>query len=236
MTRRRWIADEVNTDRASLIGAHAEHLARVLRARIGQEFDITAGDQVRRGRISHITADQQRVEFELGETVESQAAREVSLLLAIIKFDRMEWAMEKCTELGAFRIVPLIARRTDVHLAKAAEKRVERWRRIAVQAAEQSRSSHVPEISEPQKINARLLDSFSGTRIVLAESEEQTALADVMQNNTGALTLAIGPEGGWAPDEIDLFARQGWTSASLGHRILRAETAAIVALAFATAR
>ena len=130
MTRRRWIADEVSGTRAFLVGAHARHLSQVLRARIGQEFDITAENKVRRGRITTIAPD--RVEFELGDEVPTPAAVQVTLALSIFKFDRMEWAIEKCTELGAARIVPVIARRTEAHLATAAAKRVERWRRIAL--------------------------------------------------------------------------------------------------------
>src|SRR5208283_1119390 len=111
MTRRRWIADEVSNNRAALTGEHAEHLIRVLRAQVGQEFDIAADDIVRRGRIVSIEAG--RVEFELGEEVPAPVLMHVTLLLAVFKFDRMEWAIEKCTELGVSRIVPMIARRTD---------------------------------------------------------------------------------------------------------------------------
>src|ERR1700693_4297049 len=132
MTRRRWIADEVSGTRAVLVGAHAEHLSRVLRARIGQEFDITAGNKVRRGRVTAIAQD--RVEFELGEEIPALVTVPVTLALSIFKFDRMEWAIEKCTELGAARIIPVIAGRTEINLAAAAVKRVERWRRIALQA------------------------------------------------------------------------------------------------------
>src|SRR5579864_8332978 len=131
MTRRRWIADEVSGDKAALIGTHAEHLVRVLRARIGQEFDIVADGVVRRGRVSSIVDG--RVEFELGPEISSSPVPvNLTLLLAVFKFDRMEWAIEKATELGVARIVPVIARRTDSHLAVASSKRVERWRRIVV--------------------------------------------------------------------------------------------------------
>src|ERR1700678_1787638 len=135
MTRRRWIADEVSENHAALVGDHSDHLLRVLRARVGQEFDVSTGPTVRRGRITSLTAD--RVEFELGEEVSSARLAEITLLLAIFKFDRMEWAIEKCTELGVSRIVPVIARRTDSHLAAASSKRVERWQRIARPASEQ---------------------------------------------------------------------------------------------------
>src|SRR5271167_4772272 len=137
MARRRWIADEVSGTRAFLVGAHAQHLSQALRARIGQEFDIATGDKVRRGYITTITPD--RVEFELGAEIPIPASVQVTLALSIFKFDRMEWAIEKCTELGVARIVPVIARRTEAHLASAAVKRVDRWRRIALQSSEQSR-------------------------------------------------------------------------------------------------
>src|SRR5580658_4568684 len=137
MTRRRWLADEVSGDRAALVGEHANHLVRVLRARVGQDFDIATREAVRRGRITLVEND--RVEFVLGEEISAGGLAEITLLLAIFKFDRMEWAIEKCTELGVSRIVPVIARRTDAHLAAAATKRAERWDRIARQAAEQSR-------------------------------------------------------------------------------------------------
>jgi 16S rRNA (uracil1498-N3)-methyltransferase len=234
MTRRRFIADEVSNNRAVLAGDHADHLIRVLRARIGQEFDIAAGAAVRRGRI--VTIEGNRVEFELGEEVPANAAANLTLLLAIFKFDRMEWAIEKCTELGVSRIIPVIARRTDAHLAAAATKRAERWRRIALQAAEQSRRADPPKIAEPAKLKdaTRLT---SALRIVLSESEQQTFLRDVVSSSETAsdTILAIGPEGGWADDELQLFKDAGWISASLGSTILRAETAAIAATAITIA-
>jgi 16S rRNA (uracil1498-N3)-methyltransferase len=231
MTRRRWIADEVSNNRAALTGEHAEHLIRVLRAQVGQEFDIAAGGVVRAGRIVNVKPN--RVEFELGSEVAAAAAAQITLLLAIFKFDRMEWAIEKCTELGISRIVPVIARRTDAHLATAAAKRTERWRRIVLQASEQSRRAAPPELA--QSIKVRDAAALPGVlRIVLAESEKQSQLRDVLvPDSEGETLLAIGPEGGWADEELQLFNDSGWTSASLGPTILRAETAAIAATAIA---
>src|SRR5260370_519072 len=128
MTRRRWIADEVSDNHAALTGDHARHLAQVLRAQVGQEFDISTGKEVRRGRISGIRFD--RVEVDLGEVVAHSGESAITVALSIFKFDRMEWAIEKCTELGVERIVPVVTGRTESHLATAAAKRVERWRRI----------------------------------------------------------------------------------------------------------
>jgi len=230
MTRRRWIADEVSGDRAALVGEHADHLVRVLRARVGQDFDIATGQAVRRGQITSVSEG--RVEFDLGEEISAANLTAITLLLAIFKFDRMEWAIEKCTELGVSRIVPVIAHRTDAHLAAASTRRTERWRRIATQAAEQSRRSAPPEIAPPIKL-PDALKIPEGLRIVLAESEQQTLLRDVLKPSAAraGITLAIGPEGGWTEDELQSFQKAGWISASLGTTILRAETAAIAATA-----
>jgi len=230
MTRRRWIADEVSGNRAVLVGAHADHLAGVLRARVGQEFEVVAGASVRRGTVTSI--DRNKIEFELGEEIPAAAAANVVVLLSIFKFDRMEWAIEKCTELGVSRIVPVISRRTESHLASAAAKRVERWQRIARQASEQARRDSAPSISSPKKLK-EVLALEVDTRIVLAETEHGTLLKEVIAcHPAGAdVALAFGPEGGWTDAELEMFSAAGWIAASLGNTILRAETAAIAAVA-----
>jgi len=248
MTRRRWIADEATGDTAALVGEHAAHLARVLRAEIGQEFDIATGDEVRRGSITAISSD--RVEFALGKISttggtevhrgepnegELRRAPEITLALAIFKFDRMEWAIEKCTEIGVARIIPVIARRTDARLAAAAVKRRERWQRIVRQAAEQSRRASAPEVAAPVKLKelSGVLPTGELTRVVLAVSEEDARLGEVLQSRPPEVVLAVGPEGGWASGELSWFFETGWVAASLGNSILRTETAAIVGTALA---
>jgi 16S rRNA (uracil1498-N3)-methyltransferase len=230
MTRRRFIADEVSGDRAALLGDHANHLVRVLRARVGQEFDIATGEAVRRGRITSV--ENARVELELSEEVSAAPLAEITLVLSIFKFDRMEWAIEKCTELGVSRIVPVIARRTDSHLAAASAKRAERWQRLARQASEQSRRVTPPEIAAPVKAS-EAMNFPAALRIVLAESEERALLRDVVKPRApgDGIVLAVGPEGGWTEEELQSFQQSGWISASLGNTILRAETAAIAATA-----
>jgi 16S rRNA (uracil1498-N3)-methyltransferase len=231
MTRRRWIADEHQDDAAALTGTNAAHLARVLRARVGQEFDIVAGGVVRHGTITSVTID--RVEFSLSEVVDTEAATDISMLLAIFKFDRFEWAIEKCTELGVAKIIPVIARRTDAHLAQAAQKRVERWRRIAVEASQQSRRTSAPEIVDPLKLKEAVTLSFT-TKVLLSENEKKSLLRDLLSDEIELpLVLAVGPEGGWSDEEVKLFESSGWRSASIGETILRAETAAIAAIAVA---
>jgi len=230
MTRRRWIADRVEGDRAWLLGSNANHLFRVLRVKVGQEFDVAANGVLRFAKVVFASHDQ--VEFDLGAEVESTALPQITVYLSIFKFDRMEWAIEKCTELGASRIVPIIAQRTDAHLAVAAVKRAERWRRIALQAAEQSRRGAPPEISAPMKLK-QALDIPGGLRVVLSETEREISLAAVANAfpSDDDIVLAIGPQGGWTDMELKMFQEAGWKSASLGSTVLRAETAAIAALA-----
>ena len=236
MTRRRFIADRWDraAAEAELTGDQAMHLARVLRAETGQAYDIVAGGFLHRATITsvHRSPGQERVLFALGEELEADTALPLHLLLAVLKFDRFEWAIEKATELGVERITPVIARRTEKHLALAATKRLDRWRRIAHEASKQSRRTAVPEIASPQTAKGAI-DSATGVRILLSEVEQALALNEYLQTRASAdqVTLAIGPEGGWTPEELQLFNIAGWTPVTLGPRILRAETAVIAAVA-----
>ena len=230
MTRRRWIADEVSENRAALTGDHARHLAQVLRAQVGQEFDISTGAEVRQGKVTSVRPD--RVEFELGQAVLQSGHAEITVAISIFKFDRMEWAIEKCAELGVSQIIPVNAARTEKHLAVAATKRMERWRRLVQHAAEQSRRTSAPEIIEPIKLK-ELFALTAERRIVLSETEQKLMLKDAIPLQSHSVLLAFGPEGGWKEQEIGSFRQAGWAPASLGSTVLRAETAVIAAVAVA---
>jgi 16S rRNA (uracil1498-N3)-methyltransferase len=245
MTRRRFIADSWTATTASLTGDQAIHLARVLRAEPGQIYDIVSNGFLHRAEI--ISVSEQKVDFTLHEELSSDAALPLHLLLAVFKFDHMEWAIEKATELGIARITPILARRTEKHLAQTALKRSERWRRIALEASKQSRRTTIPEVADPIALKPALEQEKSPIRILLSETEQQTTLTTALTNSvrpTGyesvALNaqvthaIAIGPEGGWTPEEISLFTQHQWQPVTVGPRILRAETAAIAAIAIAS--
>jgi len=240
--RRRWIADTWSPQtghpsHAALTGEQAVHLARVLRAQPGQVFDIVANGFLHRGEIT--AASELEVLFTLHEELASDAALPIHLLLAVFKFDHFEWAIEKATELGVARITPIFARRTEKHLALAAPKRVDRWRRIALESAQQSRRTDIPEIAEPTPLAAALERETAPRRILLSETEQSLTLAAALTQTATesplgvAVAIAIGPEGGWTPEEMFLFTTHNWTHVTLGPRILRAETAAIAAIAIA---
>jgi 16S rRNA (uracil1498-N3)-methyltransferase len=178
------------------------------------------------------------VRFNLVAEVQTEPALPVTLLLSIFKFDRMEWAIEKTTELGVAAIAPMTARRSEKHLAQAAPARVERWRRVAVEAAKQARRVDVPRIHDPEPLKTAIRREAQAVRLVLAEQERSTtlhrAVADTLMaagDDTPMIRLAIGPEGGWAPEEEGAFDGESWKPVSMGPRILRAETAAISAMA-----
>jgi 16S rRNA (uracil1498-N3)-methyltransferase len=239
MTRRRWIADTWTATTAALTGDQAAHLARVLRAEPGQIYDVVARGFLHRAEITSVTLggndSEAEVLFTLHEELESDAALPLHLLLAIFKFDHMEWALEKATELGIARITPILARRTEKHLALAAPKRVERWRRIALEASKQSRRTDIPEIADPTPLKQALEQETSPTRILLSETEQTTTLTAALASAPHSDTaIAIGPEGGWTPEEMTLFTEHAWQPVTLGPRILRAETAAIAAIAIAS--
>ncbi|SNS92175.1 16S rRNA (uracil1498-N3)-methyltransferase [Granulicella rosea] len=247
MTRRRWIADNWSPTTATLTGEQANHLARVLRAQTGQIFDVVAGGFLHRAEI--VSVSPEAVEFALHEELEAEAALPLHLYLAVFKFDHFEWAIEKSTELGVGRITPILARRTEKHLAQAAVKRVERWRKIAHEAAQQSRRTDVPAIADPLALKLALTQESSPTRILLSETEQETTITYALDRakslrdpgqesetwvpTDDSIALAIGPEGGWTPEEMALFAEHKWQHVTLGPRILRAETAAIAAIAIA---
>jgi len=243
VTSRRWIAEQWDEATATLVGAQAGHMIRVLRAQPGMKADVVAGGHVFHAQVAAVGRDE--VRFNLITELEAEPALPLTLVMAIYKFDHMEWAIEKATELGVKAVAPVIARRTEKHLAAAAAQRTERWRRIAHEAAQQSRRSDVPLIFDPTPLATRVRaaseaarDDSASAYIVLAEQERTTTLRHALKEAMAAaetemptLEIAIGPEGGWAPTEEALFDANGWRAASLGPRILRAETAAIAALA-----
>src|SRR5271170_6793193 len=192
MTRRRWIADTWTATTASLTGDQAAHLARVLRAEPGQVYDVVSNGFLHRAEI--LSVSETEVLFTLHEELESDAALPLHLLLAVFKFDHMEWAIEKATELGIGKITPILARRTEKHLAQSALKRSERWRRIALEASKQSRRTDVPEIADPIALKQALEQENSPTRILLSETEQTTTLADALnQHQPGCPTACPEP-------------------------------------------
>jgi len=214
-------------------GAERRHVADALRLRPGDEFLATDGI----GHEYHLVVEaagrrELRAAVRRETNVAEEPGRAVTVALAPPKGSRMETAVEKCVECGVGRIVPLRAERSVVRTADGTE-RSERWRRVARSATAQSGRSWLPEILEVHALAEAL--SLDGT-VFLAHPDEgavplRAALAGAGVAPGDAVTLLVGPEGGFSPDEVEESRRAGATAVSLGHTRLRTETAAIVAVA-----
>jgi 16S rRNA (uracil1498-N3)-methyltransferase len=230
--RRRFFVEQFAEKRAVIEGEAAHHLGRVLRAQEGQLYELSDGHRVWLGRIERATRD--RVEFALLEEVPAiQPNLEVTLLLSIVKFDAFEWAIEKATELGVGGITPIAAARSEKSLVSAAPKRAERWKKILLEASQQSRRVRVPALNEVTRPVQAFRGISGSTQVMLSERSEAATLRTVLLgvSSSARLTLAIGPEGGWTEEEFQIAQQGGFQEASLGKLILRTETAVVAALA-----
>lgn len=229
--RRRFFVQEVRSGKAEITGDDARHLTRVLRVEPGQRYEISDNRSVYLAEVE--TARKEHVVFRTIEKFAPQPKTiEVVLCAALFKFDHFEWMIEKATELGVSEIVPVEAVRSDKGLDKAAPKRLERWRRIALEASQQSRRSHLPVVAEPVAFEEILGREFS-FRFALDECRGKP-LAGALpadRNATERVAVLVGPEGGWTEEERAAFLHAGWGQITLGPLILRAETAALAALA-----
>lgn len=204
----------------------------MLRAEVGQQYELSDNQRAFLAEIAQIGS--QRVTFRIVEPIAPEPpSPEITIFAALIKFDRFEWLVEKATELGVARIVPVDADRTEEGLARAAAKRVDRWRKIARESSQQARRIRIPEIAAPATFDAAVSDSTPARFFLEEQPGADPLLRALPAVRTPADTIAIltGPEGGWTDRERALAVRSGWKPVSLGRQILRAETAAIAALA-----
>jgi 16S rRNA (uracil1498-N3)-methyltransferase len=230
--RRRFFVEQFIGRTAVIDGDTAHHLGRVLRAEVGQLYELSDSAAVWLGRIESVARD--RIQFALLEEIPAHPpAVDIILLLSIVKFDAFEWAIEKATELGVGMIVPVAASRSEKTLLAAAGKRLDRWEKILVEASQQSRRVRVPAISSPLPLREAFNEAYPlGAKVILSERSNAPALRDVLSAVTvSQATLAIGPEGGWTDEELTLAETAGFQEASLGKLILRTETAVVAALA-----
>ncbi len=241
--RRRFFVDRFESDSALLRDDAADHLGRVLRAEPGQLYELSDGERVWLAKIERVALSKRggsRIEFALVEPVAARAPRlQIELLIALVKFDRFEWCVEKATELGASSIVPLAAARTDKALIAAAAKRHARWEKIALESAQQSRRLRPPALRPVLVVKDVFSNPCAGLKILLSERPGAPALREILKKvaaggpggDAASVALAIGPEGGWTDPEIASACAAGFAEASLGGNILRAETAVLAGLA-----
>ena len=234
MARRRFFVNEISSGTAELRGDQARHLARVLRAEPGQQYEISDSRSAYLAEILEARVD--RVVFRVLEALDSpEMPVQITLLAGLIKFDRFEWMIEKTTELGVDRILPVETARSEKGLVKGSEKRVERWARIAREASQQARRLRAPEILPAAGLETALAEP-ADCRYVLEEASAPPLLQQLpaARHRGARVAMLVGPEGGWTDAERRLIAAAGWRPVSLGPQVVRAETAAAAAVAVVT--
>jgi 16S rRNA (uracil1498-N3)-methyltransferase len=214
-----------------LTGTAANHIARVLRLRVGESlilFDDAGGEYA--AIVDAFTRDAVRVAVGEYLEVNRESSLHVTLAQGISRGERMDVVVQKATELGVKRIVPVLAERTVVRLNDAqAANRLRHWRAIAIAACEQCGRTRLPEITSPMSLQEFLVSDYpAGLRLVLSPSAGRRA-RDLPAS--AAVTLLIGPEGGLSDTEEGASLAAQFTGLVLGPRILRTETAALAALA-----
>lgn len=213
-------------------GEAAHHLGRVLRAERGQLYELSDGNRVWLARVEEVKRG--RIGFSLIEELPVyRPTLQTRLLLSVVKFDAFEFALEKATELGVGAIIPVSASRSEKALLAGAPKRAERWKKILLESAQQSRRLRIPELAALTRPEAAFSANAIGLKVLFSERSEAPPLQGILggQEAVSAVALAIGPEGGWTDVELECARQHGFCEASLGRLILRTETAVIAALA-----
>ena len=218
--------------RCLISGGAANHMVRVLRLAIGAAvtlFDGAGGEYA--ARIESVRKDAVRVEVGAHAALERESPLDVTLAQGVARGERMDWVIQKATELGVRRIVPLITVRSVVRLdAHQAPKKLQHWRGIAIAACEQCGRNRLPELAVPVDFLEFLASEASGDAMRLVLSPAGRLRIGAIKSPQKVIVL-IGPEGGLAAEEAEAALDRGFTAVSLGPRILRTETAAVAALA-----
>ncbi|MGB7435699.1 MAG: RsmE family RNA methyltransferase, partial [Candidatus Acidiferrum sp.] len=200
--RRRFFVDRFENQRAFMEGEAAHHLGRVLRAQPGQLYELSDGTSVWLGRIDTVQRD--HVDFSLVEQLPGEVpVLTTILLLSVIKFEPFEWVLEKATELGVSRIVPLASARSEKALLVAAAKRATRWQKILLESSQQCRRVQVPVLDPLAKPGAAFTAYGESVRILLSEAPGAPPIRDALADvHSKSIVLAVGPEGGWTDEEF----------------------------------
>ena len=217
-----------------ITGALLHHLRESLRLQPGERLTVTDERGIRySAEILEVTSG--ALVARILDTMSAPPSTSPSIVLALslLKGEKMDWVIQKSTELGVRRLAPILANHSVVRpRADRIEHQRARWQRIALEAAQQSERWSVPSIDEPMTVTQMLSASTTAaSKILLAERSGGLSLTNVPLHGTdGDVWLLIGPEGGWEEEEVRQMLEQGCVAVSLGPRILRAETAAIAAV------
>ena len=208
----------------------AAHLLRVLRLQAGDACVLFNGDgHDYDARIVAIGKRDARAEILAARRVDNESPLRIALLQGIARGEKMDWILQKATELGVARVLPVDSERSEVKLdAQRAAKRLAHWRQVVVSACEQSGRATVPEVAPPRSLG-QAAASRAGRGVILDPFAE-ASLASLHGVDLRECTIAIGPEGGWSPRDREQLVAAGFEGLRLGPRVLRTETAGIAAI------
>ncbi|HBK85786.1 MAG TPA: 16S rRNA (uracil(1498)-N(3))-methyltransferase [Firmicutes bacterium] len=218
--------------RVAIRGDDAAHIAKVLRLQVGAAIEVVLAGQAYSAQLVDVTPS--LVWAEVGEPIlrQSESCLPIYLYQGLPKGDKLDLVVQKATELGVSSVTPVLSERVVVKLKPdAVAKKVQRWQRIALEAAKQSRRSEIPSVEEPVPLQE--LPQVPEQHLALVAWEaDSTALRPLLQaGDYRAVHVLVGPEGGLTQAEVDYLRGRGWQSVSLGPRILRTETAPLALLA-----
>lgn len=232
-SRRFYIAAPPIDEKARITGTEAHHLIHVLRAKPGETVELLDGSgQIWRGEISTLTDGLVEVEGVCLTAAAPRQAVHISLVQALAKSDKFEWILQKATELGVAEIFLLETRHSVVKIpTERIAHKMERWEKIILGAAKQSRRSTIPVLHAPLKCSDAVGQIQADLKLFFSENEKQQQLKPLLRSRSyQSAACCVGPEGGWSEEEEQLFLKAGFIPASLGQNILRTETAALVAI------
>lgn len=226
----RFFIDGTADGRAYIAGADALHIAKALRMRPGEALTLCDGKGTDfEGVLETVTDRQVTVRITASRPSQAEPTLAVTLYQGLPKGDKMDWIVQKAVELGVTAVVPVATRRSVARLEGKADKKQERWQRIAAEAAGQCGRGILPAVERPLSWN-QALSRLSGEPALVFYEGGGRPLRELVTPSTRRLSVFVGPEGGFDPEEIDAIRRQGGGVATLGPRILRCETAPLAAL------
>lgn len=226
----RFFIDGTADGRAYIAGADALHIAKALRMRPGEALTLCDGKGTDfDGVLETVTDRQVTVRISASRPSQAEPTLAVTLYQGLPKGDKMDWIIQKAVELGVTAVVPVATRRSVARLEGKADKKQERWQRIAAEAAGQCGRGMLPSVERPLSWS-QALSRLSGEPALVFYEGGGRPLRELVTPSTRRLSVFVGPEGGFDPEEIDAIRRQGGGFATLGPRILRCETAPLAAL------
>ena len=236
MSRRRFFApiEAFDKQTVTLAGDEARHLRDVLRLKVGDEAFVFNGEgQEYRCTVTELKRDLAILEVcQEVDPSKSESPLTLTLALALLKGEKFDLVVQKATELGVTKLVPVETRYADIRLRDPldAKKRVDRWQRIALEAAKQSGRAKVPVVLHPVSFESLVTEDSEAKRIIFSEREGHSLQEALASKSEGqAVQLLVGSEGGWSDEELQTAKACGWKIVTLGGRVLRAETGAITA-------